>query len=214
MKNIIGTFSIVLFLSFTVVIHGFAQAEKSEEASSEKISKLLVIVLVQNVENRRTLEDELRYTFGDYDVEAVSSYNTILAGSERLSKANVLKVCEQKGTDGVLVVRLVDSKQENSYSYNQRSQYTGAGFSSNNSSGVVYSNGSSHSWGDYAYGNYFDTVSSTKILVQSDVYLVEGAKLLYVKDTKMRVGEVEEAIGKFAKKLSKKISKQKFMVGN
>lgn len=206
-------FGLVLTMSFVGRLT-FASHDTSsvlEVLEGGQIHKLLIIVLVQNVENRRTLEDELRYSFGDYDIEAIVSHNTVLAGAERLTKEKVLMVCKEKQTDGVLIVRLVDMKQENSYSYNQRSQYQGAGFSSNNSSGMVYSNGSSYSWGDYAYGNYFDTVSSTKVLVQSDVYLVEGAKQLFVNDTKMRVGEIEEAIGQFSKKLVKKIARQKFM---
>lgn len=180
----------------------------------EKINKLLIIVLVRTKENRVTLEDELGYDLGDYGISTVSSYKTRLIGSERLNKEEVLAVCHKHGADGVLVVRLVDSQEENGYSYNQRSQYTGAGFTSATSSGVVIGGGQSYSWGDYEFGNYFDAVSSTRVEIQSDIYHINNAKQLMTDDILMRIDprEEEESIAKFAKKLSKKVSKQKYIV--
>lgn len=187
---------------------------KKEPQTEVKINKLLVIVLLRTKENRITLEDELAYDLGDYGISTKSSHNTRLAGSERLTKKEVRAVCDKYGADGVLVVRLVDIEEENSYSYNQRSQYTGAGFTSANSSGVVIAGGQSYSWGDYAYGNYFDAVSSDRIEIQSDIYHVGDDKQLMTDDIVMRIDprEVEKSIAKFAKKLSKKVSKQKYIV--
>ncbi|WP_420580757.1 hypothetical protein [Reichenbachiella sp.] len=187
---------------------------KKEPQTNVTINKLLVIVLVRTKENRITLEDELGYDLGDYGISTISSHSTRLVGSERLTKKGVLAVCEKEGADGVLVVRLVDIEEENSYSYNQRSQYTGAGFTSVNSSGVVIAGGQSYSWGDYTYGNYFDAVSSSKIEIQSDIYHISSDKQLMTDDTRMRIDprEVEKSIAKFAKKLSKKVSKQKYIV--
>ncbi|WP_456462848.1 hypothetical protein [Reichenbachiella sp.] len=187
---------------------------KKDPKSEVKINKLLVIVLLRTKENRVTLEDELGYVLGDYGISTVSSHKTRLIGSERLTKKEVRAVCDKHGADGVLVVRLVDIEEENGYSYNQRSQYTGAGFTSANSSGVVISGGQSYSWGDYTYGNYFDAVSSDRIEIQSDIYHVGDDKQLMTDDTIMRIDprEVEKSIAKFAKKLSKKVSKQKYIV--
>lgn len=187
---------------------------KQDPAPEAIINKLLLIVLLRTNENRVTLEDELGYDLGDYGISTVSSHKTRLAGSERLSKKDVRAVCDKYGADGVLVVRLVDIEEENSYSYNQRSQYTGAGFTSANSSGVVIAGGQSYSWGDYAYGNYFDAVSSDRIEIQSDIYHVGSDKQLMTDDIIMRIDprEIENSIAKFAKKLSKKVSKQKYIV--
>lgn len=187
---------------------------KKDPQAEVKINKLLVIVLLRVKENRVTLEDELGYDLGDYGIATVSSHNTRLVGSERLTKKEVLAACDKHGADGVLVIRLVDIEQENSYSYNQRSQYTGAGFTSANSSGVVIAGGQSYSWGDYTYGNYFDAVSSSKIEIQSDIYHISSDKQLMTDDTRMRIDprEVEKSIAKFAKKLGKKVSKQKYIV--
>lgn len=185
-----------------------------EPKTDVTINKLLIIVLLRTNDNRVTLEDELGYDLGDYGISTVSSHKTRLVGSERLTKKEVTAVCEKHGADGVLVVRLVDLEEENSYSYNQRSQYTGAGFTSATSSGVVIAGGQSYSWGDYEYGNYFDAVSSDRIEIQSDIYHVGDDKQLMTDDIVMRIDprDVEVSIGKFAKKLSKKVSKQKYIV--
>ncbi|UXX78328.1 hypothetical protein N7E81_13275 [Reichenbachiella carrageenanivorans] len=219
MKN--TTKHLILCLLLVSLTYSLAQANaprlevvKKGPKTEEKINKLLLIVLVRTKENRITLEDELGYDLGDYGISTVSSYKTRLVGSDRLNKDEVLAVCHKHGADGVLVVRLVDSKEENGYSYNQRSQYTGAGFTSANSSGVVIGGGQTYSWGDYEFGNYFDAVSSTRMEIQSDIYHINEAKQLMTDDILMRVDprEEEEAIAKFAKKLSKKVSKQKFIV--
>jgi len=205
---------IALFSNLALAVTPTLKIVKKDPQTEDKINKLLIIVLLKTKENRVTLENELGYDLGDYGISTKSSHNTRIASSEQLTKEAVIAVCEKHGADGVLVVRLIDSKDENSYSYNERSQYTGAGFTSSNSSGVVIGGGKTYSWGDYAYGNYFDAVSSTKILVQTDIYLVKGAKQLMAEDFSMRIDprEEEKAIGDFAKKLSKKIAKQKFMV--
>lgn len=212
---------ILFSLVLCVIFSGFAKANgptleiiRKDPSSEVKINKLLIIVLLRTNDNRVTLEDELGYDLGDYGISTVSSHKTRLAGSERLTKKDVRAVCDKHGADGVLVVRLVDLQEENSYSYNQRSQYTGAGFTSANSSGVVIAGGQSYSWGDYAYGNYFDTVSSDRIEIQSDIYHVGNDKQLMTDDIVMRIDprDVEVSIAKFAKKLSKKVSKQKYIV--
>ncbi|MEO9964509.1 MAG: hypothetical protein ABJF11_01900 [Reichenbachiella sp.] len=184
--------------------------------NEDKISNLLIIVLVKTKANRVTLESELAFALENYGITTVQSHKTRLIGYTELSKKEVIAVCQKNKTDGVLVVRLLDSEAENSYSYNQRAQYTGSGFSSANSSGVMIKGGKTYSWGDYAFGNYFDSISSSRVEVQSDIYHVNGAKQLMTDDIIMRVDPRDEevAIGKFAKKLSKKISKQKFMVRN
>ncbi|RJE74169.1 hypothetical protein [Reichenbachiella sp. MSK19-1] len=176
-----------------------------------KIEKLLVIVLVQTIENRRVLEEELAFEFSDYGVSTVLSHNTRLGGSEHLTAKEVAAVSKRNGADGVLLVKLVDIEKQNAYSYNQQSQYTGAGTPSYNSSGVVINNTGVYAWGDYAYGNYFDTVSSNIMEVQSDLFLATSTDPLFSSDTKMRVGEVEKAIGKFSKKLTKQVIKSKYV---
>ncbi|MEP2023290.1 hypothetical protein [Reichenbachiella sp.] len=208
-------FFLFIYSSFVARANNTAlEVIKKDPPTELKINKLLVIVLVREKENRTTLEDELGYDLGDYGISTKSSHSTRLASSKKLTKEEVIAVCKKHEADGVLVIRLVDSKEENSYSYNQRSQYTGAGFTSANSSGVVMSGGETYSWGDYAYGNYFDTVSSTRVEIQSDIYHIGEDKQLMTDDVIMRVGpsEIEKSIEKFAKKLSKKVSKQKYIV--
>lgn len=203
-----------LLSSFSYAKQPTTEVIRKEPSVDTKINKLLIIVLLRTNENRVTLEDELGYDLGDYGISTVSSHKTRLAGSERLTKKEVRAVCDKHGADGVLVVRLVDLEEENSYSYNQRSQYTGAGFTSANSSGVVIAGGQSYSWGDYAYGNYFDAVSSDRIEIQSDIYHVGDDKQMMTDDIVMRLDprDEEAAIAKFAKKLSKKVSKQKYII--
>ncbi len=203
-------------LSALVIGIVLANPAFSQKKEGPKINKLMVIVLVDNIENRITLEDELKYTFGDYGVTVLPSHKTALKNRRKHTKQGVLEVCKKNGVDGVLVVKLLDAEQKNSYSYNQRTQYTGGASGTATSSGVVIAGGQTYSWGEYAYGNYFDTVSSTKIVVQSDIHHItdghEDSKILFVDNTKFQVGDVEEAIGKFAKKLTKKVVKKKVLV--
>lgn len=173
------------------------------------IDKLLIVVLVQNIENRRTLEEELAYDLSDYGIRAVLSHSTRLGGADNITKEDVKKVCAKHGANGVLMVKLVDLEKQNSYSYNQEAQYTGAGAPTTTSTGIVFTNRGTYSWGTYAYGNYFDAVSSNVMEIQSDLIYVETEELLFQEDSKFRVGEVEEAIGKFSKTLTKKVVKTK-----
>ncbi|MFY0625498.1 MAG: hypothetical protein JXR07_04345 [Reichenbachiella sp.] len=204
----------LLFFGFQSL--GQGSSKNLPKYEGEKINKLLVIVLVQKLDNRITLEDELKYTFSDYGVTAVPSHGTTLRVPKNLSKDKVLGVCKKGGFDGVLVVKLVDIEEQNGYSYNQRSQYTSGGTASATSTGVVIGGGQSYSWGQYAYGNYFDTVKSSKVDIQSDVFKVNEdftkEDMIFAADTKMRVGETEKAIGDFAKKLTKKVVKKKLLV--
>ena len=210
-------FSVIIVSSIVVLasIAGEKQTVKPKEEGPQ-INKLLVIVLVMNLENRITLEDELKYTFGDYGVTTIPSNRTILKNKKKLTKEGVLQVCKENNIDGVLLIKLLDSEQQNSYSYNQRSQYTGGTSGSATGSGVVFANGSTYSWGEYAMGNYFDAVSSTKVVVQSDIHHItdghEDSKILFIDNNRFTVSDAEEAIGKFAKKLTKKIVKKKILV--
>ncbi|MGL1889216.1 MAG: hypothetical protein OCD76_22070 [Reichenbachiella sp.] len=203
-KYILIALSLVLIVSTTA----FAGIEKKKKPEPQ-IEKLLIIVLVRNIENRKTLEDELGWDFYDYGVKNVSSYTTRLSGSEHITKKEVLATCKKVEADGVLFVRLIDIEEENSYSYNQRSQYQGAGAPSATSSGVVITNQGSYSWGSYAYGNYFDAVSSSTVIIETHLYNVATEERLYTNKTNMRVGVVEEAIEKFSRQTTKKVLKTK-----
>lgn len=178
---------------------GSSMANPVKKQPEEQISKLLIIVLDGLKENRNTLELELAYDFGDYGIDVVLSHETTLVSAKSINKQMVIDQCKHHGTDGVLLVRLVDVEKENEYSYNQRTQYTGGG---------VYF------WGDYsyAYGNYFDAVKSSRVVIETDIYAFPSEKLVYEKESRMRVKDPEEGIGKLAAKISKTVSKQKFMV--
>ncbi|UXP32299.1 hypothetical protein N6H18_18330 [Reichenbachiella agarivorans] len=205
-------FLLTCFISIFLFQGSFANTpldKKTKEDNEPKIERLLIIVLVRNVENRKTLEEELSFDFSDKGVHTVLSYNTRLAGLEHVREEDVLATCKKNNADGVLLVKLIDVEEQNAYSYNQRSQYTGAGTPSYNSSGVVINNTGVYAWGDYAYGNYFDAVSSNIIEIKSDLYHTGEKKIIFTNTSKMRVGEIEEAIGKFSKKLSKQIVKSK-----
>ena len=182
-------------VAFTLV----GNANPPKKTPEDQINKLLIIVLDGLRENRETMELELSYDFADMGIANVLSHETTLQSVKKLSKEIVLDACKKHEADGVLLVRLIDVEQENEYSYNQPSQYTGGG---------VYF------WGDYsyAYGNYFDAVKSSKVIIETDIYTVPGAKLVFQERRRMKVGDVEVAIGKFAGKVSKRISKQRFMV--
>jgi len=192
-------FKSILLLITLVMIPDISNSKPAKKKPKYQINKLLIIVLHGQVENRRILETELSFDFYDLGVKTITSHKTKLVSMKHVTKQSVVEVCETEGADGVLLVRLVDTEQENQYSYNQRTQYTGGG---------VYF------WGDYnyAYGNYFDAVNSTKVIIETDVYTVPDAQLIFEEERQFSVGEVEEAIGKFAGKVSKRIFKQKFLV--
>ncbi|PIB36018.1 hypothetical protein BFP72_11740 [Reichenbachiella sp. 5M10] len=200
--------TLVFALSFTST---FAEVEDKKKPKDQdpKIERLLIVVLVRNVEQRKILEDELSYDFSDYGIKTILSYTTRLAGAEHVTKEEVKRVCKKTNADGVMIVKLVDIEQQNGYSYNQRAQYQGAGAPSATSSGVVFTNRGTYSWGDYAYGNYFDAVSSNIVEIQTDIYHVDSEKRVFQNDNKFRVGEIESAIGKFSKTTTKRVVKTK-----
>lgn len=205
-------------LIFFFVLSQLMLIGQDKPLGTVKIQKIMIVVLVKNMENRITLEDELKYAFSDYGILAVPSHTTRLKDPSKLKSEHILPACKKHGVDGVLVVDIEQEERTNTYSYNQPTQYYSGGNPSANSSGFVISKGKTHSWGQYAFGNYFDVVNSPRAFIYTDVLKVNddysGSRIIYKGETIMRVGDMEKAIGAFSKKLTKQLVRRDFLVAD
>ncbi|GEM_PF-2643366 len=187
------TFSLIFFLAF----QGFSQSKKEEK----QISRLLIIVLVGNQENRQTFEDEIQIQLAVKGYASIQSHKTALNTGEKITREEVISVVEENNYDGVLLLKLLDADQEVNYTTSDKYDY----------SGDVY-------FYNYAYSYFprnWDSVKEIKIVIESDLFYA-GDKSLVFSDlsNKIVTDNAEEFIGKFSKKLVNKLIKGKYLKKN
>ena len=167
--------------------------------NENRLNKLMIIALVGNYENRKTVEEEIRLRMSLMGMSAVSSYKTKLHSNNNLNKEMVIKICNELEADGVLIIKLVDIENDSGYSYNPRVQAVP----------------NYYAWGnvDFNYGHNFTAIQSKQVSLQSDILTVaDGAKVFEFRYSLSVGSDPEPAIGTFAKKLAKKIKKEKTVV--
>ena len=169
------------------------------QKDKSKVNKLMIIALVGNSENRRTLEEEVRLRLSLMGISAVSSSKTKLHSNDNLNKEMVIKICNEVEADGVLLIKLLDVTDNSGYSYNPQSAPV---------ANYYY-------WGNYDlnYGRNITAIQSKQISIQSDILMVVDGANVFEFNYQLSVGDdPEPAIGGYAKKLTKKIKKGKSVV--
>lgn len=80
-----------------------------------KFKKVLVVGVAKNQTNRRLFEDKFAAELKTYGTDAISSY-TIIPSAEKLNKATVQSKVETLEIDVILVTKVVNLKEERTYS--------------------------------------------------------------------------------------------------
>ena len=80
-----------------------------------KFKKVLVVGVAKNQTNRRLFEDKFAAELKTYGTDAISSY-TIIPSVDKLDKATVESKVETLELDAILVTKVVNLKEERTYS--------------------------------------------------------------------------------------------------
>lgn len=176
MKKILFTFIALSFLvscSSTKIVNSWK--DPSTTLSSNQINKILFIALVKDESYRRVVEDKLVSLSKG---KGVASY-AYLTGSDpaKMDKADIEKRVKADGFNLVVIMRLLDVKQETRYVPGSGEMYGYNGMS-----------GYGGYWGGYSYAapmyyspGYYTT--DKKYMVETNVYSVEPNKLLWAGTT-------------------------------
>lgn len=191
----ISIFAIVFFLIGSSIM---SAAQSPEERG--QISRLLIIVLVGNAENRQAFEDEIHAQLALKGYGSKQSHDTSLNTGEKITREDVVKVVEENDYDGVLLVKLLDVDRDMSYSTD-----------GNHTTPGVYFN-------HYAYDYYqqnWDVIKDLQVVIRTDLFFAKDQHLMYTRTSgKLKVDENEEFIDKFTKKLVNKLDKGKYLKKN
>lgn len=171
---------IVVSLFSLSVCFGFAQQKK-------KFSKLMVVSLAGNVQQRKTIEDEIMIQLRDANYDAVAS-NRLL--SSELSVEKVKAKCDERNIDAVLLISTLNVRQPVEYEDTDKSP---------NITVVV--------WGPYNYSQGPWTAgANTKVTLLSSVIQVADGEVFSERRKNVFVGlNPEVALEKYAKSVVKSV---------
>jgi len=136
------------------------QAWKDPAWEGPPIKKVLLIGVAANETNRRVFEDKFRSELAKEKIDAISSY-TVLPASGQLQQADIELKLKDLGVDGVVVSRVTDQKQVETY-YPPTTTYVG---------GSPY-------WPSY-YGGYYPYYSAAYGVYSSPGY-TEVINYIYI----------------------------------
>jgi hypothetical protein len=128
-----------------------------EDSHADKYNTIFVLGLVNTPVYRALLERQLVNFFKDAGVEAHTTYD-IFPDWGSLDKATAAAVIRDKGGDGVMVVRLIDKKEETRYLRGKT--YVTGGYMVRDSSGDWY--------------GYYEKFGTSDIIIDQHISLVES----------------------------------------
>jgi hypothetical protein len=165
-----------------------------DEAYKKKPQKVLTVAILKSNTNRLVLEDEFTLQLKQRGLDATAGH-TVLSEKEPVDKEALATSLREKGFDGLLVIRLVD----------QRSQQTYV-------PGAAYPVGAT--WPGY-YGGGYNTMYSPGYVVEdrfaiaeANLYDVETEKLIWTaaSETWIKASEqklIKEYVGLMMNELEK-----------
>ena len=169
--------------------------------SANQVDKILFIALVKDESYRRVVEDKLVALSNG---KGIASY-TFITGSN-LNKAAITQRLKADGTDLIVIMRLLDVKEESRY-------VPGSG--TNGYGGMP---GYGGYWGGYGYAapmyytpGYYTT--DKKYLVETNVYSEEQDKLLWSGTTStMNPSKIETTTTEIVEAVIEKMKKEGFLL--
>jgi hypothetical protein len=142
-----------------------------DDSQTEKFSTIFVLAVIKEPAYRNLLENKLVNVLKDTGVTAYPTH-LFFPQADQIDEAAAAAAIKEKGVDGVMVVRLVDTKNETVYT--PGTTYIEDGY------GGRYSRG----WYGY-YGRGYRVVSTPGYTTQYNISTVESA--IFNTDTKKRV---------------------------
>ena len=161
--------------------------------------KVAVVMVDDDVSTRRVAEDAMVQRFRERGMQAVPSYELGLAPDTLVDSNAVAEALKAQGFDGVLVMRIIGSKQETNY-------MPGAYPDSYYSFGPY--------WGT-AYGSTGYVETDTYTTLETNLYSLNDSKLVWAAQTEVVDAEnVKELVDETASAAGKKLQEQGLMPAN
>lgn len=173
MKKIIGILAFTFLLSCggsnTTIVQSWRDPENN--AINEQFKKVLVVAILKNDVTRRIVETK----FHEHNPIFKTSYNVLHQGNKDMTPEMIGKLLELENFDGVVTLRLVDTKTETDYVPGMNtSMYYGA-YGYNNYYGGMFGG-----W----YGNYSPYYYDPGYYVQNTYYFIETT-IMSLKENKI-----------------------------
>lgn len=172
--------------------------------SANRIDRILFIALVKNETYRRVVEDKLVSLSKG---KGVASYNFVTGSNlGKTDKAVITERLKADGTDLIVIMRLLDVKDETRY------------VPGSSMGGYVGMRGYGGYWGGYGYAapmyytpGYYTT--DKKFLVETNVYSVEPDKLVWSGTTSsMNPSKIDTTTAEIADAVIEKMKKEGFLL--
>jgi hypothetical protein len=187
----------------TTIVSSWRDPEST--ASKEQFKKIMVVALLKNETTRRVVEDQ------------ITSKNKLFHSSHMLfTKTNLeyttkqkLSILDSEGYDGVITMRLVDTKKETNYVPGTNTSFYYGGIY-----GVMYG-GYYGGWYDMYSPNYYDLgfyQESTYYIVETNVFSLKNNKLIWTGTTSSsNVIDVSQTVDNIIIEVTKEMRKDGFM---
>ncbi len=166
-------------LAFALLLTACASTQisdgwKDQSYSGPVLKQIMVIAIVKDTVEKRIFEDEFTGQLQNAGINAVSSYKYLSGNTMKAPKEEIVKAIEKTGADGVVVVKLKTIDKKDQYVPPNIDWVPGASY--------------------YGYYGYYGTswdaiytpsvnVTDKYVTLQSRLFAVEGAKLIWAADT-------------------------------
>lgn len=182
MKKIIGLLLFAILMgcssSNTTIVNSWK--DPSTSIASEQFKKVLVVALLKDDVTRRVVETK----FQEYNPGFKPSYNFLHIGSKDMTQEMLVKLLNIEKFDGVVTLRLVDTKQEMDYvpGMNSNIYYNTPYYGAYGAYGGMFGG-----WYNYYSPYYYDTgyyVENTYYFIETNIFSLKEDKLIWSGTTK------------------------------
>ena len=192
----------IIFILVTVLAFGCSSSQtyltvNQQQDNPGSVSKLLVIALTPNNENRETGEKEIVYWLRNEKFDAVASVDVMSVRGRLPVKEEIIETMNEYGFDGVLTMGLVDVGKE--------SKFVSPGTNSN-----VYFYNYLSAWNGYYTPGYVD--QARMITVESNLYVFPKGEIAFSATSESIISDsFESFVADFSKSLVKSLKKSKII---
>ncbi len=182
MKKIISLFVATFLLSCsssnTTIVNSWKDPNTS--VSSEQFKKVLVVALLKDDVTRRVVESN----FHEFNPIFKTSFTFLHQGNKDITQDLLIKLLNLENFDGVVTLRLADTKVETDYipGMNTSLYYANPYFGNYNGYGTMFSG-----WYSYYSPFYYDLgyyVENTYYFIETNIFSLKNNKLIWSGTTK------------------------------
>lgn len=205
MKKIIGIITFTFLLgcssSNTTIVQSWRAPETT--VASEQFTKVLVVAILKNDVTRRIVETK----FHEYNSGFKTSYNFLHQGNKDMTPEMIGKLLELEKFDGVVTLRLVDTKTETDYVPGMNTSLYYGTYGYNNYYGGMFG-GWYVNYSPYFYDpGYY--VQNTYYFIETNVFSLKENKLIWSGTTKSSnvEGHIDETAGFIIEEIAEQMRK-------